>query len=422
MEDPTADDPTDEEFTNNAVGSASTNLPNLPNAVATPEAVVMGTVVERPLQMTMGTTIPCPHCGEKCPDDHKFCGKCGKVLKQPPLPAGASPSVTGRGGFWMEYVDIDMCGQGDTEIIQAWREKTSIEAMKKTVEEKSYSAITVSNGNPAFGHAALKKFNYQLTPQHCKHISTCCRHPCKMYIYTRPENAHEAPPAPAAAAAQANPQLNQQLNDTARNTNDVGKLRALVNQGADLLSTNGAPWHHTPLHQSSYHGRPDMVRELIQLCREKGLLANVLDLGSNPCGRGSKGTPLELARGGNHQACVRLLEEAAGHTPSAGGQAPAASSGPFPGRIESHELHGCWCAANIPLLGILFFQQPDGPDRLIQKGCLLCFWAIPCPYYEERTREPGTNVFRLDKDHKNRSLYKNHGQGCNCTTCICKIL
>lgn len=41
------------------------------------------------------------------------------------------------------------------------------------------------------------------------------------------------------------PGLNAALNDCARNTDDVTSLRDLVRRGADLKSTNGAPWHHT---------------------------------------------------------------------------------------------------------------------------------------------------------------------------------
>merc|ERR1719453_1222393 len=84
----------------------------------------------------------------------------------------------------MEYRNIDMCGQGDVEIVQNWRSRTSIEELKRKVEECGYSAITVSDGDPSFGHAALKQFQYQLTSEHCKPISTCCRHPCKIYIWT----------------------------------------------------------------------------------------------------------------------------------------------------------------------------------------------------------------------------------------------
>ena len=93
-----------------------------------------------------------------------------------------------------------------------------------------------------------------------------------------------------------NPSLNGELNDCARNTNDTGRLRDLVARGADLTSTNGAPWHHTPMHQSAYHNRPDMVETLVELCAERGVLERVLAMGSNPCGSGGSGTPADLAR------------------------------------------------------------------------------------------------------------------------------
>ena len=84
-----------------------------------------------------------------------------------------------------------MCGQGDVEIIHDWRRHKSIDDLKRMVEERGYSAFTVSNGQPSFGHAALKRFDYVLTPQHCKPITTCCNHPCTIYIYTPP--GHPAP-------------------------------------------------------------------------------------------------------------------------------------------------------------------------------------------------------------------------------------
>jgi len=100
--------------------------------------------------------------------------------------------------------------------------------------------------------------------------------------------------------------MNAKLNSTARNTNDVGKLRRLVDQGADLTSTNGGPWYHTPMHQACYHNRPKMVRELIELCREKGVLDIVMRKGSNPCGRGGSGTPRDLAS--PHSRVLQVLD------------------------------------------------------------------------------------------------------------------
>ena len=98
--------------------------------------------------------------------------------------------------------------------------------------------------------------------------------------------------------------LNTELNNVARNTDDTSKARELVAAGADLSSTNGEPWRHTPLHQAAFHGRFEMAKALVQLGAR-------LDLHSNPCGRGQHGTPLELARGGGHHAIAEMLDEAA---------------------------------------------------------------------------------------------------------------
>merc|ERR1711959_289420 len=73
----------------------------------------------------------------------------------------------------------------------------------------------------------------------------------------------------------------------------------------DLASTNGEPWFHTPLHQACFHNRPIMVKALLEL----GAYELCAHLHSNPCGRGEKGTPLELARGGGHHDVVEILEE-----------------------------------------------------------------------------------------------------------------
>jgi len=99
-------------------------------------------------------------------------------------------------------------------------------------------------------------------------------------------------------------QLNTELNNVARNTDDTRLARSLVAQGADLSSTNGHSWRHTPLHQAAFHGRYEMAKTLVEL-------GSRLDLHSNPCGRGATGTPIELARGGGHHKIAAMLEEAA---------------------------------------------------------------------------------------------------------------
>ena len=117
---------------------------------------------------------------------------------------------------------------------------------------------------------------------------------------------------PRAATTGGAAHLNNELNNVARNTDDTHRARDLVDQGADLSSTNGAPWHHTPLHQASYHGRYAMAETLVGL-------GAPLHLHSNPCGRGTHGTPLELARGGGHHAIAKMLECNGGIEPVAVG-------------------------------------------------------------------------------------------------------
>jgi len=197
---------------------------------------------------------------------------------------------------WEEHQNIDMCGQGDVEIIPNWRASYSIDSLKRIVEEKGYSAISIGT----FQHAALKKFDYQLTAKHCGKSSMYTN---QFFIYF--------PGQSGGGARKLSAGYNEELNSTARNTNDVAKIRGLVKQGADLLSTNGPEWRHTPLHQAAYHGRPKVVQVLIELSRNQGVLEKLLGMDSNPCGRGARGTPIELARGGGHQESVLLLEEAA---------------------------------------------------------------------------------------------------------------
>ena len=57
----------------------------------------------------------------------------------------------------------------------------SIDDLKRMVETKGYSAFTVSPGQQSFGHAALKKFDYALTKEHCKPTG----YSCTIYIYNR---------------------------------------------------------------------------------------------------------------------------------------------------------------------------------------------------------------------------------------------
>jgi len=47
--------------------------------------------------------------------------------------------------------------------MEDWRNKHSIEDLKRIVQEKGYSCVCFG----CFGHAAFKKFPYQLTAEHC---------------------------------------------------------------------------------------------------------------------------------------------------------------------------------------------------------------------------------------------------------------
>jgi len=120
----------------------------------------------------------------------------GKAKDKGKGKAAVAAKAMGR-GRWEQYRDIDMCGQGDVEILPDWKRHYSIDDLKRMVEERGYSAFTVSAGFPSFGHAALKKFPFALTKTHCKPISTCCRHPCTIYIYFPPEGEGPKPEDPA---------------------------------------------------------------------------------------------------------------------------------------------------------------------------------------------------------------------------------
>ena len=61
-------------------------------------------------------------------------------------------------------------------IIRDWKKRHSIADLKKIVEEKGYSGFSVGN----FGHAALKRFDYQLTVGHCKPTKG---YTCTIHIY-----------------------------------------------------------------------------------------------------------------------------------------------------------------------------------------------------------------------------------------------
>merc|ERR1712183_49647 len=97
-----------------------------------------------------------------------------------------------KGGVWTAHSNIDMCGQGDVEIIPDWEKKYSIKDLQNMVEKKGYSAISVSPNSESFKHAALKKFDYQLTSEHCKPQG----YKCTIYIYNKDDTNKGNLPAP----------------------------------------------------------------------------------------------------------------------------------------------------------------------------------------------------------------------------------
>ena len=92
---------------------------------------------------------------------------------------------TPHNGTWTKYSNIDMCAQGDVQIIGGWRSKHSIAEMKRIVEQNNWSAICVGS----FGHAALKNFDFQLRQHHCKPSRG---YTCALFVFTPPP--HKAKP------------------------------------------------------------------------------------------------------------------------------------------------------------------------------------------------------------------------------------
>ena len=89
------------------------------------------------------------------------------MLEQAMAGHAAPPPRATSVGTWTEHKNIDMCMQGDVEIVHDWRKHKSLEELKRIVEANNWSAITVGS----FGHAALKDFDFALTPSHCKRAS-----------------------------------------------------------------------------------------------------------------------------------------------------------------------------------------------------------------------------------------------------------
>jgi hypothetical protein len=67
-----------------------------------------------------------------------------------------------------------------------WEGRLTVDDLKEMALERNASAFVISTGNEAgkngktFGFAAFKKFDYQLTKEHCKPIHH--DHPLRIFI------------------------------------------------------------------------------------------------------------------------------------------------------------------------------------------------------------------------------------------------
>ena len=92
----------------------------------------------------------------------------------------ANPVQLGPG--WSAHQNIDMCGQGDVEVIHNWRGKHVIEELMRKVEQNGYSAVCVRLKKfvPAGGHS--KKFPYQL--RDCRPLQAVSGYTNTLYIWS----------------------------------------------------------------------------------------------------------------------------------------------------------------------------------------------------------------------------------------------
>ena len=74
--------------------------------------------------------------------------------------------ASSEGYHWTVHENVDMCGQGDKELIHNWKEKYTIDQLKQLSIEKGYTAFSVSDSS--FNFAGMKQFDYQLTPEECQ--------------------------------------------------------------------------------------------------------------------------------------------------------------------------------------------------------------------------------------------------------------
>ena len=71
--------------------------------------------------------------------------------------AGAAAKGGGEGGRWVVLTNMDMCGQGDVEIVGEWKRKHSVGELRKMAEARGYMGERPLGGSPWTVAAALRR-------------------------------------------------------------------------------------------------------------------------------------------------------------------------------------------------------------------------------------------------------------------------
>merc|ERR1719197_2399230 len=100
--------------------------------------------------------------------------------------------------------------------------------------------------------------------------------------------------------------LNTELNNVARNTDDTNKARRLVAEGADLSSTNGPDWRHTPLHQPAFHGRYRIAQMIEAAIKNNGQIDHMIEEAVSE-NKSTLATELAIAAWDGDEGRVRAL-------------------------------------------------------------------------------------------------------------------
>uniref|UniRef100_A0A7S3UXM9 Uncharacterized protein n=1 Tax=Heterosigma akashiwo TaxID=2829 RepID=A0A7S3UXM9_HETAK len=312
-----------------------------------------------------------------------------------------------------------MCMQGDVEIIHNWRSTHSIDDLKRIVQEKGYSCFTVSSGNPSFGHAALKKFPYQVTKDHCKPISQCCRHPCTIYIYHPPSSGAiitAQPGAQGTGPEWTNPRPKISAEEIAGcwccacipggcalYAKEARGPDALVHKGLALI------FFGLPICFEEHRTRHPNTNGFFK----NGEPGNIDTYSSKDCACNGSACNIRIVPGGGSTVVSgQPVPHHQGNDPN--------WTAPYP-KIETHEIAGCWLCGCIPGGCAIYQKQQKEPDVLVHKGCFFLFWAIPMFFAEDRIRHPNTNGFYKRGEPGNVESYSSARYGGGGGACAFKI-